>query len=79
MNLIDSSDPDVIIGSETWLRKDIFNSEIFPPGYTTYRKDREDGYGGVLIAVKDNFISEKLDVPSDTDSVYIRIALPKSW
>ena len=34
-NLIDSSNPCMIIGTETWLRKDISNSD----SYTVYRKD----------------------------------------
>jgi hypothetical protein len=38
-NLIDSSNPRMIIGTETWLRKDISNSEIFSDSYTVYRKD----------------------------------------
>ena len=38
-NLIDSSNPRMIIGTESWLRKDISNSEIFSDSYTVYRKD----------------------------------------
>ena len=49
--LIDAAKPDVIIGSETWLKPDISDSEIFPPGYHVYRKDRADGYGGVLLGI----------------------------
>ena len=43
----------MIIGTETWLTPDVLNNEIFPPelNYIVYRKDRSDGYGGVLIAV----------------------------
>ena len=44
-NLIDSANPNILIGTETWLRNDISSSEIFPEGYTVYRKDRWDGYG----------------------------------
>ena len=39
-NLIDSANPNILIGTETWLRNDISSSEIFPEGYTVYRKDR---------------------------------------
>ena len=45
--LIDAAMPHVIIGSETWLRPDISDSETFPPGYHVNRKDRADGYGVV--------------------------------
>ena len=33
-----------VIGSEAWLKQDISDSEIFPPGYLVYRKDRADGH-----------------------------------
>jgi hypothetical protein len=50
-NLIDSTNPDIIVGTET------SNSQIFPSGYNIFRKDRNCGGGGVLIAVKDIFIA----------------------
>ena len=50
-NLIDSADPCVIIGTETWLNSRIHSSEIFPSNYEVIRHDREDGYGGVLLAI----------------------------
>jgi hypothetical protein len=34
----------MIIGTDTWLRKDINSSEIFPDSYTVYRKDIKDDY-----------------------------------
>ena len=41
-NLVESSKPDVILGCETWLKPTISNQEIAPPGYSIYRKDRDD-------------------------------------
>ncbi|VDI11275.1 Hypothetical predicted protein, partial [Mytilus galloprovincialis] len=76
--MIDTSNPEIILGTETLLRPDILSSEIFPPQYSVYRKDRTDGYGGVLIAVKDIIISEELPVRSDTESLYIRLTTPDS-
>ena len=35
---IDATTPDVIIGSETWLKPDISDGEIFPLDYHVYRK-----------------------------------------
>ena len=48
-NLIESTQPDIIIGNETFLKSEHSNSEIFPPSYDVYRKDRNDnsGCGGV--------------------------------
>ena len=34
----------MIISTDTWLRKDINSSEIFPDSYTVYRKDIKDDY-----------------------------------
>ena len=59
--LIDAAKPDVIIGSETWLKPDISYSEIFPPGYHVYRKDRADGYGGVLLGISASLNSNKIE------------------
>lgn len=76
-NLIDSSNPNIIIGTETWLRKDICSSEIFPDGFNVYRKDRRDGYGGVLVAVRSDYISEEVnpDNENDTESIFVKISL----
>jgi hypothetical protein len=39
------------------------------------RRDRRDGFGGVLIAVKADIVSEHLDVKINTESVYTSITL----
>ena len=49
------TDPDIIIGTETWLDKDFACSEILSSslGYDIQRRDRpQDHHGGVLIAAK---------------------------
>jgi len=51
--------------SETWLNNRIHNSEGLPTNYEVYRKDRKDGYGGVLIAVKNTLISQDPEIKSD--------------
>ena len=43
--LVEVTNPDIIIASETWLKPSINSSEFLPLNYTAYRKDREDGYG----------------------------------
>ena len=61
-NLIDSADPCVIIGTETWLNSRIHSSEIFPINYEVIRHDREDGYAGVLLVIRKDYIFEKFDI-----------------
>ena len=65
MNLIDTHNPDIIFGTESWLRPDILSSELFPSGYVVYRQDREDGYGGVFIACQESLSSCSLEIPNN--------------
>jgi len=57
------------VGSESWLKPDILNSEIFPDGYNVYRKDRFDGYGGVFLACHQSLISCELDIPDNSSEL----------
>lgn len=55
--LVETTTPDMIIGTETWLHSDIPSSEFIDPnlGLNVYRNDRaSDTHGGVIIAVKTN-------------------------
>ena len=45
-NLVDTYNPDVVIGTESWLKKDISNAEVFRADFTTYRRDRYARGGG---------------------------------
>ena len=53
LQIIDSKKPHIIVSTKTWLSQSITNNEIIPDNmnYTIYRKDREDGHGGVMIAI----------------------------
>jgi len=77
--LVDTSDPDVIICFETWLLLAILDSEILPPDYVAFRRDRADCYGGVLIAIKCNLTQERDDVfcQYECEFVFIKIELMK--
>ena len=39
-NLVDTYNPDVIIGTESWLSEEINNAEVFRDDYSTCRGDR---------------------------------------
>ena len=66
--------PDIIIGTETWLNSSILNNEIFPPGiYKIEHRERPDGYGGVLSAVKKNSNSKKITANINIEQVWIKI------
>jgi hypothetical protein len=69
--MLETTRADVIIGSESWLNPEIASSEVFPPGFNVYRRDRPRGTGGgVFILVSDNLDSrepEEMKVTTDTD------------
>ena len=73
--IIESSDPDIIIGTETWLDPTFRSSEIFPDYlYDIERRDRpKDPHGGVLIAAKKQLqlgnITKSKDIELITGSV----------
>ena len=55
-NLVDSTQPDIIVATETWLNDDIKDGEIgqvgkFTNKYKIYRQDRTTRNGGVMIAI----------------------------
>jgi len=62
LELISSIKPTIIVDTETWLKPDILNNEIIPDefDYNIYRHDRNDGYGGVLIAVAKQLASTEV-------------------
>ena len=43
---------------ETHLDSSYFTSEVFPPNFAVYRKDRSIGGGGVFVAIKDDLTSQ---------------------
>jgi len=66
---------DVMIGYESWLNPIIYSSDLFPSEYNTFRKDRSDGYGGVLIACHSKLTSFQLTLEENSSSELILILL----
>jgi len=77
-NLIEQSDPSIIIGTEAWLNPSISSAEIFPPNYEVFRKDRNDGYGGVLLTVHRDFITDHIDPQTKSESVFTKLTIGKN-
>ena len=55
--MIESTDADIIVGTESWLYSSINDSEVFPDSHIAFRKDRNRHGGGVFILVRNNLIS----------------------
>eukprot|EP00057_Strongylocentrotus_purpuratus_P029222 XP_011683696.1 PREDICTED: RNA-directed DNA polymerase from mobile element jockey-like [Strongylocentrotus purpuratus] len=73
---LESCQPDVMIANETWLKPTLLNSEMMPAGYNTpIRKDRPDGYEGVLLATKNDLVDCEVEVKSDCEIIATKIQL----
>jgi hypothetical protein len=57
-NSVDTYNPGVVIGKESWLKENINNAEVFRADFTTFRRDRSARGGGDFIGLK-NFIASK--------------------
>jgi hypothetical protein len=54
----------------------ITNSQIFPPNYNIYRKDRKGNKtgGGVLIAINDKYLSSEIpELDTDCEIIWCKI------
>ena len=59
-NMIDSTQADIIIGTESWLDGSIKSSEVFPSNFKAYRRDRTTGiHGGVFVLVSEQYQSNE--------------------
>jgi len=70
-NLIDTYNPDVVIGTKSWLSEEINNVEVFRDDYINFRRDSYSRGGGVFICVK-NYIDCRV---LWTDEVFDMIAV----
>jgi len=72
-NLVDTYNPDVVIGTESWLKEDISNAEVFRADFTTFRRDRSARGGGVFICVKNIIASTELWVDEDCEMIAVEV------
>jgi hypothetical protein len=68
-NLVDTYNPDVVIGTESWLKEDIGNAEVFRADFTTFRRDRSALGGGVFICVKNSIACTELWIDKDFEMI----------
>jgi hypothetical protein len=72
-NLIDTYNPDVVIGTESWLSEEINNPEVFRDDYIIFRRDRYSRGGGVFIGVKNYIDCRELWADEDFEIIAIEI------
>lgn len=82
-NAINLGNYDIIAVTETWLNSSVLDSKLVPPGYTVYRRDREDVIGGkvgggVALFIKDSIFScRRKDLEPSSEEVVICELRPK--
>ena len=80
-HILQTYQPDIVIGTETWLTPDVDSTEVFPPPYcmTVIRKDRstdEGKGGGVFIATKPGLVVQpRPDLDIDCEIVWAQLQL----
>ena len=75
LEVINKHNPYIILGSELWLTADISSSELFPPNYNLFRKDRIDRPGGVFIACRNNITCEELKYINNYEIVVCKVTV----
>ena len=81
MNLFLHTSHTLIVGTETWLTPNVNNNEVISPewNYNIYRKDRPDGYGGVMIAVSKQINSHEMtELRTDCELLWTQLAIGNS-
>jgi hypothetical protein len=70
---VDTYNPDVVIGTESWLKDDIGNSEVFRADFTIFRRDRSTRGRGVFICVKNCIALSVLWVDEEVEMIAIEV------
>jgi len=77
--MIMSSNPDIVIGTESWLKPKHYDNEIFnlDLGYTSFRRDRQtQAGGGVFIAIKNYILAqEATHLHTDCENMWVQIEI----
>ena len=68
-NLVDTYNGDFVIGTESWLREEIRNVEVFMANFTTFRTDRRTRVWGEFICVKNCTACAELWVDEDLEMI----------
>jgi hypothetical protein len=69
----DTYNPDVTTGTESWLREEISNAEVFGDDYTSFRRDSNTRGGGVFICVKNYIACVELWVDEDFEMTAVEV------
>jgi hypothetical protein len=71
--LIETYNPNVVIGTESWLHEEINNAESFTGDYITFRRDRCSQGGGVFICIKNHIVCRELWMDDEFEVTAVEI------
>jgi hypothetical protein len=71
--LVDTYNPDVVMGTESWFKEDIGNAEVFRADFATFRRDKSARGGGVFICVKNPIACTELWVDEDFEMIAVEV------
>ena len=81
-NIIESSQANIAIVTESWLKPSVNSPEVFPPNFKCYRKDRlKTEGGGVFLIVSDTYESEEpeeMKVDNDCELIWAKLKIKGS-
>eukprot|EP00111_Clytia_hemisphaerica_P015113 TCONS_00044526-protein len=67
------SKTDIVLCTETHLDPALKDNEFLPKGYESFRNDRDDGWGGVMIIYKNNLICEEVYKSKTTELIAVKV------
>jgi hypothetical protein len=73
IHTVDTYNTDIVIGTESWLREETGNTEIFRADFRTFRRDRHARDGGVFICFKTNITCSELWVDNDFEIIAVEV------
>ena len=77
--MLDIENPDIVIGTESWLTPDISSSEVFPEGYQSFRADRKSKAkrgGGVFVLVRNSFLcTEQSQFQTNCEILWVKLEI----
>ena len=77
LEMVDRVKPDIIIGTESWLKPKHLSSEFFPPNFYVFRKDRLNKKGGgTFVEISSKFTSSEVpDLEVNCELVWCRVEI----
>ena len=65
--------PNVVTGTESWLKEDISNAEVFRADFTSFRKVTSARGGGIFVSVENIIAYTELWVVDDFEVIQLEV------